>query len=244
MKLVVVDDEPAARRAISLLVERHPDAELVGQADSVASGLAVVEATKPDAIVLDVVMPGASGFQLLRKLPFRPRVVIYSGHPERAVEAFEEEASDFLLKPVDYPRFAKVMRRLDQSMALEAGLRKQVVAGDVSRPIGIADHRGRHIVESSEIVAVEADKECCRVVLGSGRSILATETIGRLEERLPAPPFRRVGRSLIVNTAALERIEPRPQGKGVLRFRLSDVTLSVGRAVMTDIRRAVRPGAG
>ena len=67
--------------------------------------------------------------------------------------------------------------------------------------------------------------------------LLATETIGRLEERLPEPTFRRIGRSLIVNTAELERIEPRPQGKGVLRFRLSDVRLDVGRAAMTTIRR-------
>lgn len=238
MKLVVIDDEAAARRAIVRLAERYRGVDLVGQADSAAAGLAVVEATKPDAIVLDVVMPGASGFQLLRQLPFRPRIVIYSGHAERAVDAFEAEAFDFLLKPVDFPRFAKVMRRLDQSLALEAGLRKQSVAGnDVAPPIRIADHRGHHIVQAAEIVAVEADKECCRVRLGSGRSLLAAETIGRLEERLPSPPFRRIGRSLIVNTAELERIEPRPQGKGVLRFRLSDVRLDVGRAAMTTIRR-------
>lgn len=236
MKLVVIDDEPAARRAIARLIERHPDVELVGQADSVAAGLAVVEATKPDVIVLDVVMPGANGFQLLRRLPARPRVIVYSGHAERAVDAFEEEVFDFLLKPVDYPRFAKVMRRLGQSMALEAGLRKQATAGDTSRPIRIADHRGQHIVETSEIVAVEADKEGCRVLLGDARTLLATEPLGRLEERLPTPPFRRVSRSLIVNMAALERIEPRPQGKGVLRFRLSDVKLAVGRAAMTGIR--------
>ncbi len=237
MKLVVIDDEPAARKAIVRLAERYRGVELVGQADSADSGLAVVEATKPDAIVLDVVMPGASGFQLLRQLPFRPRIVIYSGHAERAVDAFEAEAFDFLLKPVDFPRFAKVMRRLDQSLALEAGLRKQSTAGDDAQPIRIADHRGHHIVPQAEIVAVEADKECCRVRLGSGRVLLATETIGRLEERLPAPTFRRIGRSLIVNTAELERIEPRPQGKGVLRFRLSDVRLDVGRAAMTTIRR-------
>lgn len=239
MRLVVIDDEPAARRAIALLVERHPEAELVGQADSVAAGLAVVEATKPDAIVLDVVMPGANGFQLLRRLPFRPRVVVYSGHAERAVDAFEAEAFDFLLKPVDFPRFAKVMRRLGQSIALEAGLRKQGATGDASSSIGIADHRGRHIVETSDIVAVEADGECCRVLLADGRSLSATETLGRLEERLPAPPFHRVSRSLIVNMAALERIEPRPQGKGILRFRLSDVRLAVGRAAMTGIRHLV-----
>jgi len=237
VKLVVIDDEPAARKAIVRLAERYRGIELVGQADSADSGLAVVEATKPDAIVLDVVMPGASGFQLLRQLPFRPRIVIYSGHAERAVDAFEAEAFDFLLKPVDFPRFAKVMRRLDQSLALEAGLRKQSAAGEDAQPIRITDHRGHHIVPPAEIVAVEADKECCRVRLGSGRVLLATETIGRLEERLPTPSFRRIGRSLIVNTAELERIEPRPQGKGVLRFRLSDVRLDVGRAAMTTIRR-------
>jgi two-component system LytT family response regulator len=236
VRLVVIDDEPAARRAIARLVERHPAAELVGEAGSIASGVAVVEATRPDAIVLDVVMPGATGFQLLRMLTFRPRVVVYSGHAERAVDAFAEEAFDFLLKPVDYPRFAKVMRRLDKSIALEAGLRRQRAVGDDAGPIRITDRRGQHLLDTAEIVAVTADKECCRVLLGSGRSLLANETIGRLETRLPAPTFRRVGRSLIVNMAALERIEPRPQGKGVLRFRLSEVPLAVGRAVMSSLR--------
>lgn len=234
MKLLVVDDEPAARRAIALACREQPDVEVVGEAVSVASALPLIETLRPDAIILDVIMPGDSGFDLIRRTEAPPPVVIYTGHVEHALGAFEIEAFDFLLKPLSPPRFARVIERLRQAVA-ERRPAPDPTGGPLA--VRLTGNRGHRFVPTDRILGVEADRDCCRLLLAGGETVVAAQSIGRIEDELSDPPFQRLGRSLIVNTGQIERIEPLDNGRGTIRFADGITTLEVGRAPLSVLRR-------
>lgn len=239
MRLFVVDDESHARRAIHQACRDHPGVAVVGEAESVKTAIPLIKSTEPDAIILDVVMPGEEGFRLFRELEMQLPIIIYSGHAGRALEAFEAEAFDFLLKPIEPGRFSQVVGRLEQAIlrrkALE-GPRPEIKA---PMPLRIADHTGYRLVQLDQILAVEAEKDFSRLLLASGESCFTTTSIGRMEERLPNPPFVRLGRSMIVNCSRIDRIDPLDNGRGRLRFKQNLTTLEVGRAAHSVVKKLI-----
>jgi two-component system LytT family response regulator len=113
IRTVVVDDEPAARRGVRLLLERDPAIEIVGEASTGAEAAELIRREKPALAFLDVQMPDASGFDALASLPpeLAPAVVFVTAYDEHALRAFEVNAVDYLLKPYDDTRFAAALHR-------------------------------------------------------------------------------------------------------------------------------------
>ena len=112
MKVIIVDDEPPARREMRRLLVEFPWMEIVGEAGSAAEAEALIEALHPELIFLDIQMPGGSGFDLLARLEHVPQVVFTTAHDEHAVHAFEVSALDYLLKPIDPRRLASTLDRV------------------------------------------------------------------------------------------------------------------------------------
>ncbi|MDR3493232.1 MAG: LytTR family DNA-binding domain-containing protein [Ancalomicrobiaceae bacterium] len=239
MRLVVVDDEPPARRAIQIACREHAGVEIVGEASSVAEALPLIEAERPDAVILDVTMPGEEGFHLIRQLEFPLPIIIYTGHANRALEAFEAEAFDFLLKPLDPARFSRILWRLRRSVPRPQPPAEIRGKPESAAPLRVSNHRGYRLLHPDNILAVEAEKDFCRILLTSGEMFFASQSIGRMQEKLMNPPFLRLGRSLIINYRQVDRIEPLDNSRANVRFRQSTASLNIGRAALSVLKRSL-----
>jgi DNA-binding LytR/AlgR family response regulator len=231
LRVLVVDDEAPARSELRHLLGAH-EAIAVDEAAGAAEALALEGGY--DAVFLDVEMPGLSGLDaapLVRGGAGPPAVVFVTAHDRYAVEAFALEAFDYLLKPVDPERLARVVERLRERRPPEASppRRIPVVAG------------GRtELIDLEQVHYAQADGDYCRIHTYD-RSYLATLTLGELEETLPPDRFTRIHRSHLVNLAKVAAIK-RAAGDR-LRLVLDDATrteLDVARRQSRRVRELLR----
>lgn len=211
LRALIVDDEGPARSELRFLLASHP-VEVVGEAENAVTALALARDTRPDVVFLDVEMPGLTGVEaaaLVRERSDPPAVVFVTAHGEYAVDAFAVEAFDYLLKPVDPDRLARVVERLLERTAESAA--------PVER-IAVVTGGRTELLDYDEVHYVQADGDYSRVHTYD-RTYLCTTSLGELEERLPSTRFARVHRSHIVNlakVAGVRRTEDR------LRLQLAD----------------------
>ena len=203
-RAVVVDDEPLARRGVRVRLERAGDVDVVAEAGDVPTAVECIRRHRPDVAFLDIEMPGATGFSVVADLPEadRPVVVFVTAHDDRALEAFEVQALDYLLKPIDDARFARTIDRI----------RRRLATGHDATPgrITIRD-RGRIVVlDAPSIDWLQSDGDY--VCVHAGRATyLHHEALGALLGRLP-PTFVRVHRSAAVNVERIRELEPLTNG--------------------------------
>jgi DNA-binding LytR/AlgR family response regulator len=226
IRVLLVDDEEPARSELRYLLDAYPEVEVAGEAATAREALALVRSARPDAIFLDVEMPGLSGVEaaaLVRDRTDPPAVVFVTAHAHYAVDAFAVEAFDYLLKPVDPERLARVADRLAErsSGAAPSVERLAVVAGG-----------GTELLDPAEVHYVLADGDYSRVHTHD-RSYLCTSSLGELEARLGAG-FARIHRSTLVNLAKVVAVRrPAPDR---LRLQLADA----GRTELDVARRQAR----
>jgi two-component system LytT family response regulator len=205
-RVVLVDDEPLARKRLKRLLTAHPEVDVVGEAaDGIAAGTLIEELT-PDLVFLDVQMPGPSGFDVLARLRQRPAVIFVTAHDEFAVRAFEEQALDYLLKPVEPARLARALARATGARAAaepDDRLERLLQAIDRTKaPQRIAVHRGAKVslVEPSAIVFCRAEDKYTVLYTAEGEHVV-DRTIEELERTLDQASFLRIHRGAIVNLA-------------------------------------------
>jgi DNA-binding LytR/AlgR family response regulator len=231
---LLVDDEAPARSELRFLLEQHPGVEVVGEAASAAEAVALAKAVRYDVVFLDVQMPGLTGLEaapLVREQRRPPAVVFVTAHPEHAVDAFAVEAFDYLLKPVDPDRLARVVARLAE--------RRRAGAEPVQKIPVVAGGR-TELIDFDAIHYVQADGDYSRVHTYD-RSYLCTSSLGELEERLPANRFARIHRSHIVNLAKVAAV--RRAGPDRIRLALADAEqteLDVARRQSRQLRERLR----
>lgn len=221
-RIAIVDDEPAARRGVRLLLERDPDVVLVGEAGDVATATSLLEQERPDIVFLDVQMPGGEGFDVLHALlpEQRPVVVFVTAFNEYALRAFEVHALDYLLKPYEDARFvaalahAKELVRSRQTGALQARLAELLAAlrqpraeAPTADRILIKDAGEIVFLKTAEIDWIEAEGDYMKYHT-AGKSYLQRETMARLEARLAPHQFVRIHRSTIVNLDRVRKLSP------------------------------------
>jgi DNA-binding LytR/AlgR family response regulator len=233
VKVVIVDDEAPARSELRHLLGAHAGVEVVGEAASATEAAALAAAC--DAVFLDIELAGASGLDAARLLSGdadSPAVVFVTAHAEYAVDAFALEAFDYLLKPVDPERLARVVARLAERRPTARELRKiPVVAG------------GRtELIDQEQVRYVQAEGDYSRVHTYD-RSYLSTASLRELEAALPADRFLRIHRSYLVNLARVASV--RRAGADRLRLALDDVQrteLDVARRQAPRVRAALKLG--
>lgn len=232
LRVLVVDDEPLARRRLIRLLEDVDDVEMAGSCAGGREAVEAIRADPPGLVLLDVQMPGMSGFDVVAEVgpEAMPPVVFVTAHDEHALEAFRIHAVDYLLKPVHPDRFAEAVARARERIAgrsardLASRLEALLAARDdpgASRLTRLqVDHRGaRRIVRVSQVERFEAAGNYVELHLTDGATLLMRATLSRLEERLDPERFMRVHRSRIVN---LDRVvSARPSGSGDLELELT-----------------------
>lgn len=217
MRVVIVDDEPLARENLRRLLARETEVEVVAEAADAAGAEAVIRATQPDLVLLDVRIRDGNGFEVLDRIEpdERPQVVFVSAHDEHAVRAFAVRAVDYLLKPIERSRLQAALERARDTMAV----RRQAIASrhpsrgpQPAAPRVAAGRLSRFVVRSvgkmllidvADVDWIEAAGNYVRLHHG-GESHLLRETMTALEGRLDPNRFVRIHRSTIVN---LDRVK-------------------------------------
>jgi two-component system LytT family response regulator len=229
-RAVIVDDEPAARRGVRLLLERDAEIEIVGEVGTGDEAAALMARERPDVAFLDVQMPGGDGFEALAKIDpaGAPAIVFVTAYDEHALRAFKINAVDYLLKPFDDLRFgaalqrakAAARRRRDETMDSRLAKLMNYLKHDPARAAATeraeAKPHDRILVKSSgeifllkaeEIDWIEAEGDYMKFHV-AGRGHLMRETMARLEARLDGRRFIRIHRSTIVNIDRVKKLSP------------------------------------
>jgi len=222
---LIVDDEAPARSELAYLLSRHADVAVVGAAAGADEADGLLREGGYDVVFLDVELPGLTGLELAPLA--RAAVVFVTAHERYAVDAFAVEAFDYLLKPVDPERLARVLERL----------RERGAPGEAEPPpkVAVVAPGGRELVDFEQIYYVQAEGDYSRVHTYD-RSYLSTDALGELARKL-GPGFARVHRSYLVNLAKVSRV--RRASPDRLKLQLGDAAqteLDVARRQARELR--------
>ena len=233
LRTLIVDDEPLAIERLQILIGRIPAVQVVGTASDGAQALRLAEALTPDLLLLDMTMPETDGLAVARRLAAqaqRPAVIFVTAHDQFAVEAFDCDAVDYVLKPVAEDR---LLRAIERAQARRAGTEPApapAATGDWIDEFWVP-HRSELIrLAACDIDRIDAERDYVRLHVGE-RSYLMLHTIQRLEDRLDPARFIRLHRSTIVRRDRITGL--RHDGLGVWSAELADGTaLRIGRTYL------------
>jgi len=230
MRVLIVDDEPLARRRLSRLLKSETDVTVVGECADGESAVKALARAKPDLLLLDVRLPDMDGLAVLDAITSsdRPSVIFVTAYDRYAVQAFEREAVDYLLKPVDGERLRAAVDRARRRGA--STLARGFAALRNGRPSErlLVMHRGRGVfVRAADIEWIEARRNAVAIHVAGGAAHKLRGPLARVVDRLDAERFRRISRSAVVNLDRVKAIEPWFHGDGIVvlesgrRLRLS-----------------------
>ena len=213
LRLLIADDEPPLRDWLRrLLAEVAPDAEIVAEAGDGDAALAQIEALRPDVAFLDIRMPGLSGLEIAARTS-ACRVVFVTAYDEFAIQAFEQAAVDYLLKPVTAERLARTMERLQSPPAPDqAGLLRDLLARlDDPRPqalrwLRVGNGEAVEMIDVATVDRFESADKYTTVHIGTREWLIRTP-LKELERQLDANAFWRVHRGTLLRVAAIKRVQ-------------------------------------
>ena len=231
MRLLIVDDEPLARRRLVQLLAAHPDVKIVGEAGGGREALELLELLRPDLLLLDIEMPGVDGFAVLKALPQgqAPAIIFVTAYQDHAVKAFELRASDFVVKPVNSDRLRMALEQARADLdAQRAGERLAFLQARLaeleSRALSAADPglwvqigSDRRRLALADIRWLEAERDYVRIHM-NGHAHLVNGMLGEIEKSLDQQAFVRIHRSSIVR---------KDKVRAVLRGRFSTPVLEL-----------------
>lgn len=220
MRVLIVDDERLARAELRRLLGAHPHVQVAGEAASAAEAAVQVAALRPDLLLLDVQMPDGTGFDLLAALDDAPEVIFTTAYDQYALRAFDANALDYLLKPIQPHRLASALAR--------AAVRLGAVTAPAALPrkLFIRDGERCWFVPLDDIALFESEGNYTRVHFSGGQPLLARSLL-QLEQRLDPQQFFRASRRHIVNLAHVRAVVQ--DGNGALVLELDGKFIEVSR---------------
>ena len=212
-RALIVDDEPLARRELRRLLAGFPEVQVAGEAGNIDEGRAAIERLAPDLVFLDIQMPGGSGFDLLAQLDRVPRIVFTTAYDQYAVKAFDVNALDYLLKPIEPERLAQALCKLRAS---DAGLAAREDAP--LEQMFIRDGHRCWFVPLREVSLFTAEGNYVRLLWGAERPLLG-RSLTALELKLDPRRYFRANRAQIVNLDFISGVEPGDGGRLHVQLR-------------------------
>jgi two-component system LytT family response regulator len=232
LKVILIDDERLARSELKRLLQEFADVEIIGEAANADEAIEKIESLNPDLIFLDIQMPGKTGFDLLAQLEKAPHVIFVTAYDEYALKAFDVNALDYLMKPVEPKRLADALlkvRQKDEEELLSYNNRGILSEHD---QVFVKDGERCWFVKLSEVRLFESVGNYAKVFFGSNKPLIL-KSLNALEERLDEKVFFRANRKHIINLRMIEKIEPYFNG-GLL------LDLNGGEKIEVSRRQAVK----
>ncbi|MGH8231017.1 MAG: LytR/AlgR family response regulator transcription factor [Steroidobacteraceae bacterium] len=227
MRVMIVDDEPAARRTLRECCDKEPDLKIAGEYGDGERALEAIRARPPDLLFLDIQIEPMNGITLARSLDLEtlPFIVFVTAYDQYALQAFEVSATDYLLKPFDDQRFRETLARVrrrrgdealttrqDALCALLTQLERNVQALSATAPRILAESGSRmHMLDVASIELVEGDRNYIKLL--AGREVFhARSTMQQAEQSLQSQPMLRISRSCLINVNHVKEISRTPRG--------------------------------
>ena len=222
IRAIIIDDERLARNELRKLLIDFPEIEVVAEGANANEGLEKIETINPDLVFLDIQMPGKTGFDMLAELDKAPHVIFTTAYDEYALKAFEVNALDYLLKPVEPRRLADAIQKLHLDEEREILSEEDI---PVNRSllhehdqVFVKDGERCWFVKLSDIRLFESVGNYAKVYFGTNKPLIL-KSLNALEERLDQKVFFRANRKHIVNLRLIEKIEPYFNGGLLLELK-------------------------
>jgi two-component system LytT family response regulator len=208
-KAIIIDDERLARNELKKLLLDFPQIEVIDEAANANEGAEKIESQNPDLVFLDIQMPGKTGFDMLMELDKAPHVIFTTAYDEYALKAFEVNALDYLMKPIEPKRLADALQKLQQADEKEMATQQIYNRGLLSEndQVFVKDGERCWFVKLSDVRLFESVGNYAKVFF-AGNKPLILKSLNALEERLDEKVFFRANRKHIVNMRMIEKIEP------------------------------------
>ncbi|HSQ43853.1 MAG TPA: response regulator [Ginsengibacter sp.] len=206
-KAIIIDDERLARNELKKLLQEFPDVEVIGEAANANEGIEKIESLNPDLVFLDIQMPGKSGFDMLTQIERAPHVIFVTAYDEYALKAFEVNALDYLMKPVEPKRLADALLKVkqkDEEEMLSYNNRGMLHEND---QVFVKDGERCWFVRLSDVRLFESVGNYAKVFFGNNKPLIL-KSLNALEERLDDKVFFRANRKHIINLRMIDKIEP------------------------------------
>jgi two-component system LytT family response regulator len=222
IRAIIIDDERLARNELKKLLLDFPEIEVIAEAANAAEGVERIDSLNPDLIFLDIQMPGKTGFDMLAELERAPNVIFTTAYDEYALKAFEVNALDYLLKPVEPKRLADALQKLqveedkepisDHTISVNRSILNE------HDQVFVKDGERCWFVKLSDIRLFESVGNYAKVYFGPNKPLIL-KSLNALEERLDEKVFFRANRKHIVNLRLIEKIEPYFNGGLLLEMK-------------------------
>jgi DNA-binding LytR/AlgR family response regulator len=222
MKLscLIVEDEPIGQEIIRSYIDRVGFIHIEGQFKNALEAFAWLQSNSVDVLFLDIKMPRMSGLELLRSLQHKPKAIITSAYRDYAIDAFELDVVDYLLKPIAFDRFLKAVNKLYPEPAIQRDSKPEAPG---EKPfLFVKGNKQLQKVYIDDIIYIESQRDYVRIRLTGNAEVITRQTISYYEEFLPANLFMRIHRSFIVATRKITAFE-------ATRLFIGNVALPVGR---------------
>jgi two-component system LytT family response regulator len=220
MKALIVEDSRLARVELKNLLKGHPEVEIVGEAANAEIALAFLEQQEVDLLFLDINMPGKNGFEFLAELDEVPLVIFTTAYDEYAIKAFEVNALDYLLKPIEASRLKAALDRVAQELAGQAKEDTENPLQQNSR-IFVKDGEQCWLVEIQDIHRMESVGNYTRIYF-KDQQAMVHKSLSKIEERLPEEQFFRANRQELIQLRCIAEIVPWFSGN--LKAKMEDGT--------------------
>jgi two-component system LytT family response regulator len=224
MKAIIIDDERLARSELRKLLQDFPEIEVVDEASNADEGLQKIENHNPDLIFLDIQMPGKTGFDMLSELDHAPQVIFTTAYDEYALKAFEVNALDYLLKPIEPRRLADAVEKLKRAGSAAGGEIRTAYTHENNSILSendqvfVKDGERCWFVKLGEVRLFESVGNYAKVFFGANKPLIL-KSLNALEERLDEKVFFRANRKHIVNLRMIDKIEPYFNGGLLLELK-------------------------
>lgn len=237
-KTIIIDDERLARQELRTILNDYPEIEIIDEAQNGEEGIEKIKALNPDLIFLDINMPGMTGFEMLKHLSEIPHVIFVTAYDEYALKAFEVNALDYILKPVDTNRLNEAIEKLKQNddQEFESDTKNKLTRSErrlsINDKIFIKDGEKCYFVKLGDVRMLESDGNYVKVHFGTSRPLIL-RSLNSFEEKLDQEYFFRANRKFIINLDWIEKVENWFNG-GL------QVELKTGEKVEISRRQAIR----
>lgn len=219
IKVLVIDDERLAREELKRHLQNHAAFELVGEAAEADEAAQLITELQPDLLLLDIQMPGKSGFELLESLEWVPAVIFTTAYDAYAVKAFEINALDYLVKPIRDERFAMAVNRVKEQVTRGQDTREAV------QHLFVKEGDRYYMIKTEEISLIESAGNYAKIYFNQ-QKVLIKKSLNQLEKTLDATVFFRVSRQEIINTTFISQMQALPNGQLAVQLKTGN-TLTV-----------------
>lgn len=210
---IIIDDDQLARKGLRHILEKNfEEVQILGEADSVTSGLALIKEFDPHLVFLDIEMPDGTGFRLLEQLPkINFKVVFTTSYSDYAITAFKYSAFDYIVKPVLIENVKSTMKRIKEIPVLSEKQRLEVLINNLSRPnneeatIALPEINGFSIIKVKDIIRCEGERNYTRIYFIDGKSVLISRTLLEFDNMLVPHGFFRIHRSHLISLRNVNR---------------------------------------